>query len=87
RLYIPCAIVDKGHPRALESNTGAVVATQPVVSVPAARNDSNVPDNTTYTVKRGESLYGISHKHGMTTDQLIALNPSAEYGVKGVTYS
>ena len=82
RLYIPCAIVDKGHPRALESNTGAVVATQPVVSVPAARNDSNVPDNTTYTVKRGESLYGISHKHGMTTDQLIALNPSAEYGVK-----
>lgn len=84
RLYIPCAIVDKGHPRTLESNTGATVTTQPVVTVPATKNDSNgnVPDNTTYTVKRGESLYGISHKHGMTTDQLIALNPAAEYGVK-----
>lgn len=84
RLYIPCAIVDKGHPRALGSNTGSVVTTQPVVTVPAARNDNNdnVTDNTTYTVKRGESLYGISHKHGMTTDQLISLNPAAEYGVK-----
>ncbi len=84
RLYIPCAIIDKGRPRALESNTGPVVATQPVISVPAARDgeESGLTENTTYKVIRGESLYGISHKHGMTTDQLIALNPSAEYGVK-----
>lgn len=88
RLYIPCAIVDKGRPRALNGNTSPVVSTHPAVSVPPAKKneDEAAPQqsggNMTYTVKRGESLYGISHKHGMTTEQLIALNPSAEYGVK-----
>ncbi len=49
RLYIPCAIIDKGRPRALESNTGPVVATQPVISVPAARDgeESGLTENTT----------------------------------------
>lgn len=36
----------------------------------------------THKVKRGESLYGIARAAGMTMDEVIALNPSAAYGVQ-----
>jgi LysM repeat protein len=35
-----------------------------------------------YEVKKGESLYGISHRYGLTPEQLIAQNPGAEKGIK-----
>lgn len=37
---------------------------------------------TTHTVKKGETLYGISKRYGISVDRLIALNPSARDGVK-----
>jgi len=90
RLYVPRAIVDKGRPAVSTSVvTAPVAASEPVVTVPAAGTvagnddvDPQVDGNGTYTVKRGESLYGISRKCGIDMEDLIALNPSAEYGVK-----
>ncbi|MDE5968640.1 MAG: LysM peptidoglycan-binding domain-containing protein, partial [Muribaculaceae bacterium] len=39
-------------------------------------------ETITHKVKKGETLYGISHQYGITVDQLIDLNPSARDGVK-----
>ena len=52
-----------------------VETAQPVAQEPA----KDLP--ATYTVKKGESLYGISHKFGLTVEELIAMNPSAVYGI------
>ena len=81
RLYIPTSLVNK------KSGVTASPAATPEVTVPAARAEAAPAANAangaeTYTVKRGESLYGISHKFNITMEELIALNPSAEYGVK-----
>ena len=35
----------------------------------------------THVVKRGESVYGVARKYGMTADELVALNPWADEGV------
>jgi LysM repeat protein len=45
--------------------------------------DSNLLNSeTVHEVKKGESLYGISHNYGVTPEQIIALNPDAEKGIK-----
>lgn len=36
---------------------------------------------TTHVVKRGESVYGIARKYGMTSDEIVALNPQVNEGV------
>lgn len=36
----------------------------------------------THKVERGETLYGISKKYGVTVDRIIELNPTARDGVK-----
>lgn len=35
-----------------------------------------------HVVKKGETLYGIAHKYGMTPDELVQLNPGAADGLK-----
>lgn len=35
-----------------------------------------------YVVKRGDTLFGISRRFGVTAEQIVACNPSAETGVK-----
>lgn len=35
-----------------------------------------------HEVKKGETLYGVSKKYGISVDRLIALNPSARDGIK-----
>lgn len=37
---------------------------------------------TSHEVGKGETLYGISKKYGISVDRLIALNPSARDGIK-----
>lgn len=36
----------------------------------------------THVVAKGESIYGIAHKYGLTMDELVALNPVAKDGLK-----
>ncbi len=48
-----------------------------VKALHAADNDAE-----TYTVGKSESLYGISHKTGVSPDRLLALNPGLEKGAK-----
>jgi LysM repeat protein len=50
---------------------------------PSSDSDNNIATSTVvYEVKKGESLYGISHRYGLTPEQLIAQNPGAEQGIK-----
>ncbi|MCC8114389.1 MAG: LysM peptidoglycan-binding domain-containing protein [Bacteroidales bacterium] len=35
-----------------------------------------------HTVKRGETIFGIAHRYGVTPDAIIAVNPQAANGVK-----
>ncbi len=46
----------------------------------AADGDSAGP--LTHVVAKGESIYGIAHKYGLTMDELVALNPIAKDGLK-----
>lgn len=99
KLYLPVTLVDKGKVKpAVAAGDGASVvnvdtgdaglnvsevSVPSTVVAPVAGVDAGDGSATTYTVKRGESLYGISRKFDITMEQLIAMNPSAEYGVKG----
>lgn len=53
----------------------------PVESGLSTISDGN-NTTTVHEVKKGETLYGIAKKYGISIDRLIALNPSASDGVK-----
>lgn len=42
----------------------------------------NTPDTRYHIVEKGESLYGIARKYGMTLEQISALNPDASDGIR-----
>lgn len=53
------------------------------VTVEAHETVENQPTEVIYhSVKKGETLYGISHKYGVTPDDIVALNPDTAAGVK-----
>lgn len=90
-LYIPVAIVDSRNAnnnrtdrssRTTSDNEATVTVPATRTSTPAGSPAADDNDATTYTVKKNESLYGISNKLNIPMDDLIAMNPSAEYGVK-----
>lgn len=39
-----------------------------------------------YKVQRGETLFGLSHRFGVTPDEIIALNPQSNDGIKAGEY-
>lgn len=95
RLYFPKEILDGEN--TTDNTTSTISGTAAVVTKPVERVTTVTPVNeqavdkvndagkellpATYTVKKGESLYGISRRFGLTVEQLVAMNPSAEYGV------
>lgn len=56
------------------------------VSSPARNNAGESANQASepfpYKVKRGETLFGISHRFGVKPDDIIALNPSTRNGLK-----
>lgn len=54
------------------------------IDMPAAESGSaqTVGHTFTYRVQRGETLFGVSHRFGVSPDEIIALNPSANSGIK-----
>lgn len=58
----------------------------PVAETPESVDTSNnTPANSntiTHTVKKGETVYRISKKYGISTDKLVAYNPNAKDGIK-----
>lgn len=56
----------------------------PVETVPASGSDSSQTSGKTitYHVQKGETIFGIAHKYGITTDDVIAQNPVLKNGLK-----
>lgn len=48
----------------------------------SAGADGRYPTNVVYRVRRGETLFGVSHLFGISPDAIIALNPTADRGIK-----
>lgn len=76
-LYFPKTVLDGGV-----SDTSADRITE-------APGNSSVADRTrvtsrtaTHHVARGETIYGISRRYGITEDELIAANPALSRGLK-----
>lgn len=73
--------------QAVASQVTAQVATEPVaetaqsVETTATENsvDSATSSQGTYVVQRGDSLYGIARKNGISLDELVALNGFSGY--------
>lgn len=78
----PAADTPPTQSRQADDSRPATSRPVPEFSVPAAEPTTTPEGVETYTVKRGESLYGISRKFNISMEELISLNPSAEYGVK-----
>lgn len=53
---------------------------------PAAEAPAVAAGRTTrpmaYRVERGETLFGVCHRFGVTTEAVVALNPSADQGIR-----
>jgi|GEM_PF-264616 len=50
--------------------------------VPTSASAAVASGSSTHVVKKGETIYGIARKYGMTPDALIALNPKASNGLR-----
>lgn len=46
------------------------------------RVEQNIPGTKRYVVERDETLFGVCHKFNVSPEDIIALNPTAETGVK-----
>ncbi len=52
------------------------------VDSPASAAPIKSKSTFAYKVKKGETLFGLSHRFGVKPDEIIALNPSANDGIK-----
>ncbi|MCM1336290.1 MAG: LysM peptidoglycan-binding domain-containing protein [Candidatus Amulumruptor caecigallinarius] len=65
------------------ASTSASTISYEAVKAGAAKNDAVSVDGTVrHVVVRGETIYGISNRYGITTEQLMAANPATRSGLK-----
>ena len=73
----------QNNPNAAEGIESGMTLYFPVKEKTAtASQAAQVKTTTKHTVKQGETLYGLAKKYGVTIDELIALNPGSEKGIK-----
>ncbi|QED60133.1 LysM peptidoglycan-binding domain-containing protein [Enterococcus durans] len=73
-IYPGQQLIVKGGSAATSTNTSSTTATTP--STPNTSNTTSTAStgDTIYTVKAGESVWGVANKHNITMDQLIQWN-------------
>lgn len=72
-IYVNQKLIVKKGSSSTNNNGGA---TTPTPTPTPAPTPTPTPTNGTYTVKAGDSLYRIAINHGLTLNELIALNPT-----------
>ncbi len=75
----------KYNPSVVDGLKKDYVLLLPVNLLDSRKNNSNIEINNTsftHTVKKGETLYGISKTYGISQEDIIAENPSANAGIK-----
>lgn len=74
-LKIP--VTDRNRPRTSDVTTTATTPT----TTTTQPDTTKATQGKKHTVERGETIYGIARKYGMTQEALIALNPGAADGI------
>ncbi len=72
-LYFPAEDFADGTPSAQTSKDS---------NVPNTSNTVTTQRTVTHDVSKGETIYGISHRYGITTEQLMDANPAIRSGLK-----
>ncbi len=68
----------KYNPRARDGIKAGEILVLPDNGSAKPREDAPELDKAYHTIQKGESLYGIAKRYGMSVDQLLELNPSVD---------
>lgn len=83
KLGVTKDFILKNNPDAADGITSGMTLYFPVdnqnVATTVSANESKA---SVHVVEQGETLYGLAKRYGVTIDDLIALNPSSEKGLK-----
>ena len=83
KLGVTKDFIIKNNPEAADGITNGMTLFFPVENQDAsAVNTAKAPSANVHVVEQGETLYGLAKRYGVTIDDLIALNPDAEKGLK-----
>ena len=83
KLGVTKDFILKNNPDAADGITNGMTLYFPVdkqdVTAPTVVNE---PSTSIHVVEQGETLYGLAKRYGVTIDDLIALNPGSDKGIK-----
>lgn len=84
KLGVTKDYIIKNNPDAADGINGGMTLYFPVDSQNAASTgkSANQPTVNVHVVEQGETLYGLAKRYGVTIDDLIALNPGTDKGLK-----
>ena len=83
KLGVTKDFIIKNNPEAADGITNGMTLFFPVENQDAsAVNTAKALSANVHVVEQGETLYGLAKRYGVTIDDLIALNPDAEKGLK-----
>ena len=83
KLGVTKDFIIKNNPEAADGITNGMTLFFPVENQDASTvNTAKAPSANVHVVEQGETLYGLAKRYGVTIDDLIALNPDAEKGLK-----
>jgi LysM repeat protein len=83
KLGVTKDFIIKNNPEAADGITNGMTLFFPVENQDASTvNPAKASSANVHVVEQGETLYGLAKRYGVTIDDLIALNPDAEKGLK-----
>jgi len=82
KLGVTKDYIIKNNPDASDGITSGMTLRFPVNENDAKPQQSAVQQSKTHTVEQGETLYGLAKRYGVTVEELLAANPTADKGLK-----
>ena len=84
KLGVTKDYIIQNNPDAADGITSGMALYFPVEGKQGVSSSTSSPSasTTTHVVEQGETLYGLAKKYGVTIDELIALNPGSDKGIK-----
>ena len=84
KLGVTKDYIIQNNPDAADGITSGMALYFPVEGKQGVSSSTSSPSASTtiHVVEQGETLYGLAKKYGVTIDELIALNPGSDKGIK-----